>query len=97
MASHIPGPETDLLSEMARKHELYLAGSKFELDDGYSGHLFNTGFIIDPNGEVILKYRKITTTPSIEASSNPGDVLGKYGNDPESSFRSWIPRSAGWV
>ena len=86
MASHIPGPETDLLSEMARKHELYLAGSMFELDDGYPGHFFNTGFIIDPNGDVILRYRKITTTPSIEASSNPGDVLGKYGMDPKELF-----------
>ena len=39
--------------------ELYIAGGGIvENDPNFPGHWFNTGIIINPKGEVILKYRK---------------------------------------
>ena len=46
-----------LLSEMAKKHNVYLvAGSVPEKDD--EGHIYNTSYVFDPNGNKIAKHRK---------------------------------------
>jgi len=87
MAQPIPGEETDALGEKCKKYGFYLAGSMFEKDPEFPNHFFNTGFIIDPHGKVILKYRKINTSNNpIELSTSPHDVLEAYGNDPEKIF-----------
>jgi predicted amidohydrolase len=79
-ALHIPGPETRALGEKCRQYGFYLAGAAFEKVDDFPNHFFNTGFIISPQGEVILKYRKINASNNnIEISSSPVDVLEKYG------------------
>src|SRR5579859_4852530 len=78
-ALRIPGEETAALGEKCKQYGFYLAGAAFEKVEGYPNHFFNCGFIISPEGEVILKYRKINSSNNnIEISSSPVDVLDTY-------------------
>ena len=84
-ALRIPGEETRALGEKCKQYGFYLAGAAFEKVDEFPNHFFNTGFIIDPQGEIILKYRKVNSSNNnLEISSSPVDVLKKYG--PEDLF-----------
>jgi predicted amidohydrolase len=84
-ALRIPGEETRALGEKCKQYGFYLAGAAFEKIDEFPNHFFNTGFIIDPAGEVILKYRKINSSNNnMEISSSPVDVLEKY--EPKNLF-----------
>ena len=79
-ALRIPGEETKALGEKCKQYGFYLAGAGFEKDDRFPHHFFNTGFIISPEGEVILKYRKVNSSNNnIEISASPVDVLSQYG------------------
>ena len=79
-ALRIPGEETKALGEKCKQYGFYLAGSAFEKVDEFPNHFFNTGFIISPEGEVILKYRKINASNNnIEISASPVDVMKNYG------------------
>jgi predicted amidohydrolase len=84
-ALKIPGEETRALGEKCKQYGFYLAGAAFEKVEEFPNHFFNTGFIIDPEGQIILKYRKINASNNnLEISSSPVDVLKKYG--PEDLF-----------
>lgn len=54
-----PGPETDVLSEFAQKNHVYVAGSTFEKDPRFPGRVFNSAFILNDSGDLILHYRKL--------------------------------------
>ena len=73
----VPGPETEVLAEKAKKYNMYIMGQlravEPEIDNRY---YFNIGFIIDPKGEVILKYHKIQTFV-MEPSVTPIDLYDK--------------------
>ena len=76
----LPGEETALLAEKAKEHKVYIAGCVLErdpacIDDGY---FFNAHFVIDPNGDIIHKYRKLTVATHYELSLSPHDVYDKY-------------------
>jgi len=58
-AIDIPGPETDMLAEIAREFDVYLVAQAKAKDPDFPGVFFNIGFILDPQGEVILKHYKI--------------------------------------
>lgn len=58
-AETIPGPSIDRLADRARRHGIYLhAGSVYEVEDG-DPRLFNTTVVIDPDGNLIARYRKM--------------------------------------
>jgi predicted amidohydrolase len=79
LALRIPGEETKALGEKCKQYGFYLAGAAFEKLDEFPNHFFNTGFIISPEGEIILKYRKINASNNnIEISASPVDVLNKW-------------------
>ncbi|KAA2317220.1 amidohydrolase [Pseudooceanicola sediminis] len=63
----IPGPVVAPLQALARRQGIYIAGNAFEAPQEWQGRYFNTSFIIDPAGEVILNYRRINTAafPSV--------------------------------
>jgi predicted amidohydrolase len=88
LAITLPGEETEVLAEKCREYKVYLAGSCFECGDPkFPGKIFNTGFILDPEGKVALKYRKINTSNnSRELSTSPHDVWDQYSHDPEVLF-----------
>ncbi len=74
----IPGDETEKLARKAKEHGIYIFGASYEVDDEWGHDLcFNTAFIIDPKGQIILKYRKIHHAP-IESKTSPHDVLDDY-------------------
>jgi predicted amidohydrolase len=63
----IPGPLTAPLQDLARREGIFICGNMFEAPDEWPGRYFNSSFIIDPNGEVILNYRRVNTAafPSV--------------------------------
>jgi predicted amidohydrolase len=70
----IPGPETARLSAKARQHNMYIGANSYERDPEWPGRYFNCSYLIDPAGEVVLKYRRIN---SVQAGS-PHDFMDKY-------------------
>jgi predicted amidohydrolase len=79
IASEIPGPITEIVGERARKHQIYIAMNTFEFDPQWPDRVFNCSFIVDPSGEVALKYRKHNDSQTgIPCSTNPGDFWEKY-------------------
>ncbi len=81
MAIKIPGDETEVLSELARKYKTYIAGSAHEVIPEISTEFaFNAGFIIDPHGEVVYKRHKYC--PYLPYSGrddvSPHDVWDRY-------------------
>ncbi len=86
LAPTIPGEETDFLGELCKEYGFYLAGQMQIKDDSIiKDRVFNAGFIIDPNGKVILKHIK-TLVFQREPMVTPMDIwkvyVDKYGNDP---------------
>ena len=57
-AEEIPGPSTDFLSRIAKDHLVYLVGGSL-IEKDSSGKLYNTCLGFDPQGQMILKYRKL--------------------------------------
>uniref|UniRef100_A0A3B3VPW6 omega-amidase n=1 Tax=Poecilia latipinna TaxID=48699 RepID=A0A3B3VPW6_9TELE len=56
-AEKIPGETTQMLSEVAKENKLHLVGGSIPEEDG--GKLYNTCAVFGPEGELILKHRKI--------------------------------------
>jgi predicted amidohydrolase len=77
VAIEIPGEETEKLAAKARKYNAYIFGASYELDPDWPDRYFNCGFIIDPAGEIALKYRKIQCGV-IETGCSPHEVLDEY-------------------
>jgi predicted amidohydrolase len=71
VAVDIPGPLTEALGEIARASELWLvAGSVFERGEG--GLIHNTCLVLSPQGELVLRYRKVFPWHPHEGCA-PGD------------------------
>lgn len=90
-AISIPGEETDQLGEEAKRHHVYVAGESLEVDQQWPDRVFNCGFLIDPRGRVILKYRKIQTLVPAESSVSPHDMLDEYAKKHGSSLKTLFP------
>ena len=70
----IPGPITEVLAEVARARGIYIAGNHFEVDPRWPDRYFNSSFLLNPAGEVILRYRRINTA----SWTSPHDILDDY-------------------
>ena len=71
----IPGPITARLQGLARTHGIFIGGHQFESAPGeWPGRYFNSCFLIDPAGEVILRYRRVNTA----AFPSPHDFMDAY-------------------
>ena len=57
LAEDIPGPTTDYLGLLARKHKMVIVGSVFEKRT--AGIYHNTAVVLDSNGELVGQYRKM--------------------------------------
>ncbi len=73
-ALRIDGPEYKALGEIARTQGIYLCGNAYEIDDAFNELYFQSSFIIDPQGEVILRYRRLISM----YAPTPHDVWDKY-------------------
>lgn len=77
-ALEIPNPWTDLLAEKARLRNLYICANMLEKDPGWPGRFFNTSFIIDPQGEIILKHWKHNHNAFLLPYTSPCDVYDEF-------------------
>jgi len=57
LAENIPGPTTNYLGQLARKHNMVIVGSVFE--KRAAGIYHNTAVVLDSNGELVGQYRKM--------------------------------------
>jgi predicted amidohydrolase len=71
----IPGPEVEALGAAAREANCYVAGMVYEVMDEFPGRFWNTAIIIDPDGQVALKYHKLY---AMTGKTRPGDVYTDY-------------------
>lgn len=79
LAETIPGPVTDRIAEKARALGVFFVGNLYERDETWPGRLLNTTFIIDPKGDIILKYRKNNGPNNLNTVyTGPGDVYSEY-------------------
>lgn len=92
IALELPGEESEKLGEKARQHGTFISGGVIERDAAYPGVYFNTAFLIDPEGEVALKYRKVFTF-TLELTASPHDLGSSYTADPFPVLDSEI----GWI
>ena len=59
-AENIPGYSTNIISQLAKKHKVWiLIGSMLETAGAGRGLPFNTSVLINPKGKITAKYRKI--------------------------------------
>lgn len=70
----IPGPITDRFAEIARQRGIYIAGNHFEVDPRWPDRFFNSSFLIGPDGDILLRYRRINTA----TWTSPHDILDEY-------------------
>ncbi|WP_080057298.1 nitrilase-related carbon-nitrogen hydrolase [Spirosoma aerolatum] len=80
-ALEIDGRLYEAMSAMVQRQQIYFSGNVYEQDPFFPELYFQTSFIMGPNGDVLLRYRRLNTlfTPT------PHDVwelyLDAYGYD----------------
>ena len=89
-AVYMPGRVTETLGAKAKEYDCYIACNTFERDDDFPGMVFNTSFLMGPDGGVALKYRKNNNAQvGVAKNTNPGDIYHDYcriNGGPESLF-----------
>ena len=75
----MPGPSTEVLGEVARKHEMYIVAGVYERE---GQTVYNTAVLLDRGGELIGRYRK-THLPEAEivGGITPGDTYPVFDTD----------------
>lgn len=64
----------DLLGKIAQDNAIFLAGNAYELDPNFPDLYFQTNFILNPQGEIVLRYRRLNSM----YAPTPHDVWDKY-------------------
>ena len=71
----IPGcAEVERLQKLAQRFGVWLGANAYEAPPEWPGMYFNCSFLIDPSGDVVLKYRRVST----EQGFSPHDILERY-------------------
>lgn len=70
----IEGFEYELLGKIVQENQIYLSGNGYENDAHFPNLYFQTSFVIAPNGNVILRYRRLNSM----FAPTPHDVWDKY-------------------
>lgn len=73
-ALEMNGREYDALSNIAQDLDVFLSGNAYEVDPNFPDLYFQTSFIIDPSGNVILRYRRLNSM----FAPTPHDVWDRY-------------------
>lgn len=81
----IPSEYTDILASKSSEHGIFIVGNSFEADKSWPDRVFNCTYVLDPQGKIALKYRKINDLAGRVANTNSPDVYSeyvkKYGTD----------------
>lgn len=80
VAVRLPGPELDILSEFAQRTSSYVAGQFLEEDPKFPQRVFNTAFLLNDSGDLILKHRKLQGVDTLGALRvhTPGSIFEAY-------------------
>lgn len=70
----IAGAEYEALGNIAQRHRIFLAGNAYEVDSHFPGLYFQTCFVLDPSGAVVLRYRRLNSL----FAPTPHDVWDQY-------------------
>lgn len=104
LAQPIPGPATDAFGEIAKKNQIVVIGSIYEKSS--EGKYFNTAVVIDDDGKLLGKYRKMHIPDDPQNGYDeayyfsPGDLgfqvfQTKYAKvAPMICFDQWFPEGA---
>jgi predicted amidohydrolase len=68
------GPEYEALGALARQHAVYLSGNAYESDIHFPGLYFQVSFIVSPQGDVVLRYRRLNSM----FAPTPHDVWDRF-------------------
>ncbi|MUG93236.1 nitrilase [Scytonema sp. UIC 10036] len=68
------GAEYEALGKIAQQYKIFLAGNAYEVDPNFPELYFQTCFVIDPSGTVVLRYRRLNSM----FAPTPHDVWDKY-------------------
>jgi beta-ureidopropionase len=83
----IPGPETDDIGKIAREWNVFIMAQAKARHKDWKDRFFNIGFIVDPDGEVVLQHYKLSALLPVERSVSPHDIydwwIEKYGRSLE--------------
>ncbi|MGC9343682.1 MAG: carbon-nitrogen hydrolase family protein [Bacteroidales bacterium] len=60
VAESVPGPATDIISQLADSLNIYVA---FGMSESDNGQLYNSQVLINPSGEIEAVHRKVNLTP----------------------------------
>lgn len=97
-AQPLPGTAEEQLQEVAKKHRIWLLnGSMYERKDG---GIHNTTSVIDPQGDVVARYRKMFPFTPLEQGVTPGEdfvvfdvpEIGRFGV--LNCYDLWFPETA---
>ena len=99
LAETIPGDVTDQIGRKAKERGCYIVGNLYERDDDWPGRLFNTSFIVDPDGKSSSSTGR-TTAPTTSTPRTPAPATS-IPSTPSVTARTpcsrWrTPISAGW-
>src|SRR3954451_17685032 len=77
-AIDIPGPETDELGRLARKWGVFVMAQAKARHPDCRGRFFNVGFVLDPDGQVVLRHHKLVPLLPVEHSVTPHNVFDRW-------------------
>ncbi|HET6551799.1 MAG TPA: nitrilase-related carbon-nitrogen hydrolase, partial [Solirubrobacter sp.] len=69
---------TDRIGELARKWGVYVMAQAKARHPEFPGRFFNVGFVVSPDGEVILKHHKVVPLLPVEHSVTPHNVWDRW-------------------
>ena len=68
------GAEYNAMSLLAQQNKVYLSGNAYELDAHFPQLYFQTSFVLDDNGTLVLRYRRLVSM----FAPTPHDVWQRY-------------------
>ena len=74
-AIDIPGEETEELGKIARTYNAFIMAQAKARHPEIKDRFFNVGFILNPQGDVILQHYKVSPLFPVEHSVCPHDIL----------------------
>src|SRR5512132_3067512 len=77
-AIDIPGPETDELGRLARKWGVFVMAQAKARHPEFPGRFFNVGFVLDPDGAIVLRHHKVVPLLPVEHSVTPHNVYDRW-------------------
>jgi predicted amidohydrolase len=72
---------TEPLQALAVEQQIYIGANLFEVDPRWPGRYFNSCFLISPQGEILLRFRRVNTATFPSPHDFMESYVGEYGMD----------------